>query len=273
VSSRRSSSGPGIATRRATAVPGRPGGLLVRMNLVMHGLQPQTSSLRTVATEPSPRRRTRCGFGFTAHERRRTAATLMPDAGVLETIIPKILNHKEAGVTRRHYNLHAYRNEKRAGAWSVGEAPRCHSRRRAGRDGHRRAVSPLIISSESRPGFGAFYHGRGWTRRLPCYRRAFACNGDARSVTFQTLGVLERPLVRREHVIVSCGVPPESEPAPDGSLVRNPVPDLTSSANELWDIQVVELGFQELQRQCKVQNGRHRSLPRETRRSSGAALR
>jgi len=30
-------------------------------------------------------------------------------AGVPEGIIPKILNHKEAGVTRRHYNLHAYR--------------------------------------------------------------------------------------------------------------------------------------------------------------------
>jgi hypothetical protein len=44
----------------------------------------------------------------------------MPDAGVQENIIPKILNHKDTGVTRRHYNLHAYRSEKRAAldAWA-----------------------------------------------------------------------------------------------------------------------------------------------------------
>lgn len=48
------------------------------------------------------RLRKRSGFGFTAHDLRRTAATLMADAGVPENIIPKILNHKEAGVTRRH---------------------------------------------------------------------------------------------------------------------------------------------------------------------------
>ena len=49
-----------------------------------------------------------------AHDLRRTAATLMADAGVAENIISKVLNHVEAGVTRRHYNLHAYRGEKRA---------------------------------------------------------------------------------------------------------------------------------------------------------------
>jgi hypothetical protein len=38
----------------------------------------------------------------------------MADAGVPENFIPKILNHVEPGVTRRHYNLHAYRGEKRA---------------------------------------------------------------------------------------------------------------------------------------------------------------
>ena len=39
-----------------------------------------------------------------------------PDVMALfpENIIPKILNHTESGVTRRHYNLHAYRSEKRA---------------------------------------------------------------------------------------------------------------------------------------------------------------
>lgn len=60
------------------------------------------------------RLRTRCGFRFNAHDLRRTAATLMADARVPENIIPKILNHTEPGVTRRHYNLHAYRSEKRA---------------------------------------------------------------------------------------------------------------------------------------------------------------
>lgn len=44
----------------------------------------------------------------------RDAATLMADAGVPENFIPKVLNHVEPGVTRRHYNLHAYRGEKRA---------------------------------------------------------------------------------------------------------------------------------------------------------------
>ena len=44
----------------------------------------------------------------------------MADAGVPENMIPKILNHTESGVTRRHYNLHAYRSEKRAAleAWA-----------------------------------------------------------------------------------------------------------------------------------------------------------
>lgn len=60
------------------------------------------------------RLRRRCGFQFIAHDLRRTAATLMADAGVPENIISKVLNHVEPGVTRRHYNLHAYRSEKRA---------------------------------------------------------------------------------------------------------------------------------------------------------------
>ena len=66
------------------------------------------------------RLRKRGGFRFTAHDLRRTAATLMADARIPESIIPKILNHKESSVTRRHYNLHAYRNEKRAAlvAWA-----------------------------------------------------------------------------------------------------------------------------------------------------------
>lgn len=60
------------------------------------------------------RLRRRCGFKFIAHDLRRTAATLMADAGVPENIISKVLNHVEPGVTRRHYNLPAYRGEKRA---------------------------------------------------------------------------------------------------------------------------------------------------------------
>jgi integrase len=59
------------------------------------------------------RLRKRCGYKFIAHDLRRTAATLMADAGVPENFIPKVLNHVEPGVTRRHYNLHAYRGEKR----------------------------------------------------------------------------------------------------------------------------------------------------------------
>ena len=38
----------------------------------------------------------------------------MADAGVPENFIPKVLNHVEPGVMRRHYNLHDYRGEKRA---------------------------------------------------------------------------------------------------------------------------------------------------------------
>jgi hypothetical protein len=39
------------------------------------------------------RLRKRCGFKFIAHDLRRTAATLMADAGVPENFIPKVLNH------------------------------------------------------------------------------------------------------------------------------------------------------------------------------------
>ncbi len=59
------------------------------------------------------RLRKRCGFGFTAHDLRRTAAALMADQVCPRTSFRKILNHTEPGVTRRHYNLHAYRSEKR----------------------------------------------------------------------------------------------------------------------------------------------------------------
>ena len=50
----------------------------------------------------------RCDLTFTAHDLRRTAATLMVDACVPETIISKVLNHVEPGGTRGHYTLHAY---------------------------------------------------------------------------------------------------------------------------------------------------------------------
>ena len=59
------------------------------------------------------RLRERCGCSFNAHDLRRTAATRMADAGVSESVIGKVLNHSERSVTRRHYNRHAYRDEKR----------------------------------------------------------------------------------------------------------------------------------------------------------------
>jgi integrase len=54
------------------------------------------------------------GVQFRPHDLRRTAATRMAAAGVDEDVLPKVLGHVPHGVTRRHYNLYAYDNEKRA---------------------------------------------------------------------------------------------------------------------------------------------------------------
>lgn len=60
------------------------------------------------------RLRKRAKTDFSPHDLRRTAASLMAAAGAGESVIPKILGHVPEGVTRRHYNLYAYDEEKRA---------------------------------------------------------------------------------------------------------------------------------------------------------------
>jgi integrase len=49
----------------------------------------------------------------TCHDLRRTCATRMGAAGVRGEDIAAVLNHTPRGVTRRHYNLHDFSNEKR----------------------------------------------------------------------------------------------------------------------------------------------------------------
>jgi len=62
--------------------------------------------------------RERSGVDFVAHDLRRTAASMMASAGVNRTVIGKILNHAEPGVTAV-YDRHSYDAEKRAAldAW------------------------------------------------------------------------------------------------------------------------------------------------------------
>jgi integrase len=47
------------------------------------------------------------------HDLRRTVATRMVGLGIMEEVVGKVLNHARQGVTARHYNHHAYINEKR----------------------------------------------------------------------------------------------------------------------------------------------------------------
>ncbi len=49
---------------------------------------------------------------FTPHDLRRTAATLMSGAGVAGLVKPLVLGHSPQDVTRRHYDLHDYLDEK-----------------------------------------------------------------------------------------------------------------------------------------------------------------
>ena len=60
------------------------------------------------------RLRTKTEFDFRPHDLRRTAASLAAKAGVPELTIAKVLGHIPTGVTRKHYNLSAYDNEKKA---------------------------------------------------------------------------------------------------------------------------------------------------------------
>src|SRR5262245_9912146 len=49
----------------------------------------------------------------TPHDLRRTCATRLASLGIDEKLIGYILNHAPAGITRRHYNVHDYADEKR----------------------------------------------------------------------------------------------------------------------------------------------------------------
>ena len=57
---------------------------------------------------------------FRPHDLRRTMATLAPRAGVPELTIPKMLGHVPPGITRKHYNLFDYADEKKRG-WELWE--------------------------------------------------------------------------------------------------------------------------------------------------------
>ena len=56
------------------------------------------------------------GGSWTAHDLRRTGATLMGELGVLSEIIERCLNHVEPSKLRRTYQRHEYKTEKRE-AW------------------------------------------------------------------------------------------------------------------------------------------------------------
>jgi integrase len=47
------------------------------------------------------------------HDLRRTAASLMTEAGVTRLVVSKVLNHAEQGVTGKHYDLYGYLPEKK----------------------------------------------------------------------------------------------------------------------------------------------------------------
>lgn len=63
--------------------------------------------------------RQKMGFGFTAHDIRRSVASHMTGMGIPRLVVSKILNHVESGVTRV-YDRHSYDQEKRAAlaAWN-----------------------------------------------------------------------------------------------------------------------------------------------------------
>ncbi len=57
---------------------------------------------------------------FTPHDLRRTCATRIAEAGASRVVLDRILNHRERGVTARHYDRYEYAAEKRAAldAWA-----------------------------------------------------------------------------------------------------------------------------------------------------------
>jgi len=96
------------------------------------------------------RLRKNTGVAFRPHDLRRTAATLMPRAGVPELTIPKVLGHRPAGVTRRHYDLHGYDLEKKL-AWEMWakEVDRILTERDEEKRTRRAKVVPLFSRAES----------------------------------------------------------------------------------------------------------------------------
>jgi integrase len=62
------------------------------------------------------------GLNARPHDLRRTASTIMGNAGVPEEDIGRILNHTQGGVTGRHYNMYPYEREKLAGLRKLDSA-------------------------------------------------------------------------------------------------------------------------------------------------------
>jgi len=77
---------------------------------VFPGLNPSSPDYRTLST-------LRTGYAWI--DLRRTVATRLAELGFSETTIGRVLNHARHTVTARHYNQHAYDEEKRAAldAW------------------------------------------------------------------------------------------------------------------------------------------------------------
>ena len=59
------------------------------------------------------------GITFTAHDLRRTVATMMGELGIEADTIGLVLNHRKPGVTTRHYDHSTRETAKRAGARKV----------------------------------------------------------------------------------------------------------------------------------------------------------
>ena len=50
---------------------------------------------------------------FTPHDLRTTVSTSMTESGIILTDVSKVLNHKDGGVTSRHYDHYSYDKEKK----------------------------------------------------------------------------------------------------------------------------------------------------------------
>jgi integrase len=57
---------------------------------------------------------------FNLHDLRRTATTIMAEAGIAPHVVDRVLGHVPSGVTAEHYNLYEYSAEKRAALEALG---------------------------------------------------------------------------------------------------------------------------------------------------------